>query len=453
MQFIIDIIVFLLTLFILITVHEWGHFWVARRFGVKTLCFSIGFGKALWRRIAKDGTEYRIAVLPFGGYVKLLDEREGEVTDDQKHLAFNRKPVWARAAIVLAGPLINVLLAFIVFTVVFWIGFEQSRPIIGQIEPQSIAEKSGLQPNTEIVKIDNQAVADWQKALVAIVMRLGDKNNMQIVTRPINKVGDQQSYSLPLQFWQVNELNPDPLKALGIIPYRPKILPVVAEVKENSPAEKAGLQKGDKVLAVDQTAVADWTDFALFIHSHPGKRVIVRIERNGQMLQKPVVIGRQLAGLHWVGYMGIASGPVDWPHAYRTFNQYPLTLAWLPAWQEMVLLTKFNFVTLGKVIIGEISLKSLGGPISIFRSTSQAYLQGFIVYLSFLAFISLMLAWINILPIPGLDGGHLFFYLIEIVRGKPLSVRTEALILRLGIIFLIVIMLQATINDLLRLLA
>ncbi len=353
-----NIAVFLITISVLVIVHEWGHFVVARCFKVKVLRFSIGFGKALWRRPSKSGTEYVIALLPLGGYVKLLDEREGPVPDEDKDQAFNRQPFWKRTAIVLAGPLINILFAIIVFTIIWMIGVTQARPIIGEVIPNSIAAESGVPAGGEIVVIGKQTTHDWQSVMLALVRQLGNKGsiNFHILSAAANQ---PQSYSLSITDWVIDPLEPNILKSLGIVPSSPPILRKV---------------------------------------------------------------------------------------------QFPLGGALIQAVNQVETLVVFNFIAIGKLVSGKISLLSLGGPISIYQTSSIAFSQGVLIYLAFLGIISVMLGCLNILPIPGLDGGHLLFFIIEAIIRRPVSVALQVLILRIGFIFLAVLIFQATINDLMRIL-
>lgn len=450
MNIITGILAFLIAISVLVTIHEYGHFWVARRFGIKVLRFSIGFGKPLWRRVGKDGTEYVIAWLPLGGYVKLLDEREGEVPPNEKHLEFNTKPLWVRAAVLLAGPVTNWLLGIILFWIIFLVGIEQPKPIIGKVLPNSIAAQAGIKPQDQISQIDTHETATWMRAMIAIIYRLGEKGDMVIKVLPQNS-SESENRLLHLAQWQVSGLTPEPLKSLGIVPYTPNIPPVIKTVLKNGAADKGGLMPGDKITAVAGVPVKDWENFLEIIQKNPGKTINITFERDSQKKNLNILIGKKVENFKEVGFLGIAPQAVEFPDNMKYKPQYNVLTALGAAWNETAMFTKFNYVVLGKMVIGQVSFQGLGGPITIFTSADNALKQGIIVYLSFLALFSVMLASINILPIPGLDGGHLLLLLIELVRGRPLPVATQILLLRVGIIVLIVIMFQATVNDVMRL--
>lgn len=447
-----QILAFLFAIFLLVTVHEYGHFWVARRFGIKTIRFSVGFGKPLWRWLGKDGTEYVIAMLPLGGYVRLADEREGEVAEADKPYAFNRKPVWVRFLVVLAGPVTNWLLAIVAFWLVFSIGIEQTKPVIGKVTPGSIAAQAGLQPEDRILSIDGRSTPSWQKAMMAVVYRIGEKGQMQVAVQSPN-APQPQMHTLNLSNWTTGGLTPQPLRSLGLTPYLPSIPPVLDKVLPGQAAAKAGLQAGDRILAVNGQDQKDWIDFVEYVQNHPGAAVVLTVERGQQRLTIPVTIETRHT-IPWkaVGFLGVASAPVALPASMKYQEHYSLPRAVMPALQETMTLSMFNFVIFGKMLIGQVSLKGLGGPITIYTTASEAFKQGLVVYLGFLGLLSVMLACINVLPIPGLDGGHLLYFCIEAVRRKPISVSAQLLAWRIGMVFLLLLMFQATLNDVLRLL-
>ena len=451
MGILLQILAFLIAVLVLVSIHEWGHFWVARRLGIKVLTYSIGFGKAIWRHVGKDGTEYVIALFPLGGYVKMLDEGEGEVPDELKSQAFNRQPVWKRFLVVLAGPMINFIFAIFAFYLVFVMGPEVIRPVIGEVAPQSIAAKAGLEPGDQIMRVDGRSTDNWQKVILGVIARMGESGTMSVVVKP--QGSDQlQTKTVQLTNWNVDGLNPRPLQNMGIQPYRPKLPAVVFKVIPEGPAAKAGLKPGDKVLTVDGKPVKDWVAMVMAVQDAPGKTVSFGIERDQQHLTIPVTPEKKFVwGFQTRKFIGVGSEQVAWPADMKHKLDYSLLSAWLPAIQETWQFTSFNFIVLKKLVLGEISLRSLGGPITIYQTADRAMRQGFIVYISFLGLISTMLAFINVLPIPGLDGGHLLYYVIEIVRRKPLSIAIQTLTLRLGFILLAVIMVQATINDVFRL--
>lgn len=448
LELLLSIAAFLITLLLLISVHEYGHFITAKALGVKVLAFSLGFGKAIWRRKSKAGTEYRIAMLPLGGYVKLLDENEMDVPKEQRHLAFNRQPLWVRTSVVVAGPLINVLFAILAIWIVWMIGVERVKPVIGEVIGGSIVAKSGVDSGSIIKAVNQKPVQSWQEAALIITEKLGDKDNLIITT--INPKGLEKDYVLPLRNWHIDNLQPDPLRSLGIIPAHLMIPAVIYEIEAGSPAAASALAKNDRIIKIDNVAMSDWMDVANFLQSHPDKKVEIVVEQQGKSKAINLKLGHKSSGFKQSGYLGIQiQPPADLASLMFTTRLSP----W-PAFKKSLTSTwnliSFNFVIIGKLITGKVSLFTIGGPISIYQTSAMAFSQGFVIFLSFLALLSVMLAVVNILPIPGLDGGHLLFFLIEGVTRRPISAAMQGLILRIGIIFLILLMFQATVNDLMR---
>lgn len=445
-----SILVFVITVLALVTVHEYGHFWVARRLGFKIQKFSIGFGKAIIRWHGKDGVEYVVAILPLGGYVKMLDEHEGPVPENQRHLEFNQKPVWARFAVVAAGPITNILFAVFAFWLMLVIGVNQVKPIVGEVIPNSIAAQAGMVSNQEIVGIDGSHVVDWQDIILRIVERMGDKGVMQITTKSSN--GNTSAHKLNLSTWENGGLQPQPLQSLGFQPFHPVVPAIIGKLETNGPASNAGIKVGDKVLSVDGKAVKSWKEFVVAVQNKQNRNITLSILRDGKTIKLPVKTKLKRVSLgREIGYIGVQSQFVKWPEDLKFTQQYSVLNAWYLAWEQTWQLFNFNAIILWKLLRGQISLASLGGPITIYRAADVAFAQGLVVYLSFLGLVSVMLAFVNVLPIPGLDGGHLLYFIIEAIRRKPLTARVQTLGIRLGIIFLVIIMVQATINDVMRL--
>jgi len=448
MDILLQITAFLITVLVLVSIHEAGHFWVARMLNIKVLCFSIGFGKPIWRRVAKNGIEYIVGVLPLGGYVKLLDEREGEVTDADKPFAFNRQTLWKRFLVVAAGPVTNIVFAIFAFWLMYAIGFETMRPIVGKILPDSPVAIAGLPANAEITAIDGKSIKNWQDIALTVIKRMGGEGDMTITTKK------NKSYVVDVGKWRVNDLNPEPLRSLGLLPFSPPVKPLLEMVEENSAAEKAGFKAGDTILAVDNKAIENWSELAYFLQKHPDASVNITIDREGKQLQIPVTIGSRfvLSGWRHVGRLGVKVKTPEMPDEMKMQMKYSLGGAFVKGSQETFGFFTFNFIVLKKMVAGEISLRSLGGPITIFKTADRAFKQGFISFLSFLALISVMLAFVNVIPVPGLDGGHLLYFLIEFIIRRPLSLAMEVLTMRLGMVALLLLMLAATMNDILRLL-
>lgn len=437
-------------MFVVIVIHELGHFLVAKAFGVKVLRFSIGFGKALWSRTSRSGTEYVLGMLPLGGYVKMLDDRELHVSQAEAKLAYNRQPLWVRMGIVLAGPIINVLLAIIVFWVIFLLGVTYVKPVIGQVLPQSIAERSGLQAGDVIQSINDHPIQQWEQVLIAMITRIGSSRSLTMVTQPRN-TRVLQTHQISLKDWQLAGSQPDPLRSLGIIPFQPEFPAIADKIEPNSPAARSGLQAGDLITGVDAKPIQDWLALTDYIQHHPNQEVNFNIQRNQNSLTVPVELDSRTMRGQTVGYLGLRVKPPQWPQEMISTPHYSIFTAMAPAWRQAWDLIVFNAVVLVKMITGKISLQTLGGPITIFRSAGEASAEGLKVYLGFIGFISVTLGFINILPIPGLDGGHFLFQVVEGIMRRPISERVQMLLLKVGIVLIILLIIQGTINDIMRL--
>jgi regulator of sigma E protease len=428
MGILINIIAFLIAIFVLVLAHEFGHFWVARKLGTKVERFSIGFGKPLLRWQGKSNIEYVIAPILLGGYVKLNEE------------SYQQKSVWRRMAIMLAGVTANIMLAILLFWLVFTIGIKVPKPIIGKVIPKSIAYQAGLKSGNEIKNVDGRDVFDWQGVTIAIISRMGDRNQLII-----------NGHYLNLDKWEVNNLNPDPIQSLGIEPYYPAIPAVINKVMLDGPAKQIGLQPQDRILSINNQKIIDWYDFIKYIHKHPDQKVTLTIDRFGEYIVLTGVIGSKSGpGLKKIGYLGVASLPVKWPQDMFNEQHYPPWQAFYPALQRTWLLLNFNFIVLAKMLTGKISLHVLGGPITIFSAAEVAFKQGIVIYTEFLALLSVMLAFVNILPIPALDGGNFVFLLLEAIIRRPVPIKIQTFALRLGMIILAILIFIAIGNDLLR---
>ncbi|MBL0710892.1 MAG: sigma E protease regulator RseP [Colwellia sp.] len=442
---------FVIALGILVTVHEYGHFWVARKNGVKVERFSVGFGKALWRKTAKDGTEYVIAMIPLGGYVKMLDERVDKVPEQDKDKTFNSKSVYQRIAIIAAGPFANFAFAIFAFYLMFLIGVPSIKPIIGEVIPNSIVAQGQVPSHVEIVEVAGKKTHDWQDVNLALVGEIGS-DSILLKT----KSSDSQlisSYSLNTKNWQFSPEKASALTSLGITPFRPKVHNEIARVSPDSPAQKAGLQVGDKLIALNGEVLAHgWHDFAKRIKNFPEKEVSLTIERLGQskvlsVTPKGVDIQGKISG-----YLGVSPKFDEWPDEYKIELSYGL----FSALEESVIRT-WNLVTLsfkmiGKLITGDVSVKNLSGPIAIAQGAGDSAGYGFVYFLGFLALISVNLGIINLLPVPVLDGGHLLYYLIELLTGKPVPDNIQETGFKFGSLVLLALMSIAIFNDFSRVL-
>lgn len=440
----------LVALGVLVTFHEFGHFWVARRCGVKVLRFSVGFGMPLLRWHDRKGTEFVIAAIPLGGYVKMLDEREGEVPADQLDQSFNRKTVRRRIAIVAAGPIANFLLAMVFFWVLAMLGSQQVRPVIGAVEAGSIAAKAGLSAGQEIVAIDGEPTTGWGAVNLQLVRRLGESGTVQLVVREQDSTAETPR-ELVLDKWLKGADEPDPIKSLGIRPWRPALPPVLAELDPKGPAQAAGLKTGDRLLALDGQVLGDWQQVVDLVRVRPDTKIVLKVERDGAQIDVPVTLAVRGEAKAAGEYLGAGVKGVEWPPSMvREVSFGPLAAIGEGArrtWTMSVL----TLDSLKKMLFGELSVKNLSGPITIAKVAGASAQSGVADFLNFLAYLSISLGVLNLLPIPVLDGGHLLFYLVEWVRGRPLSDRVQGWGIQIGISLVVGVMLLALVNDLGRL--
>jgi regulator of sigma E protease len=441
---------FIVALGVLITVHEFGHFWVARRCGVYVQRFSVGFGRTLWRRTDKYGTEYVLAVIPLGGYVKMLDERNETVPDELRHQSFNSKTVWQRAAIISAGPIANFIFAVFAYWLVFIIGVPAVRPVVGEVTPQSIAAQSNISPGMELKSIDGIETPDWDSVRLSLIGEIGNNQT----TLGVSQFGASEvvEKKLDLTQWRFDPEKQDPVVALGIIPRGPQIESVLAEVQTDSAAQKAGLQAGDRIVKVDGQVLANWRTFAMQVRDNPGKPIALEVERAGSSVDitltpdtKSVGKGKEL------GFAGVVPKVIPLPDEYKTIRQYGPFVAFYEAGDKTWQLMKLTVNMLGKLITGDVKLNNLSGPISIAQGAGMSAEYGLVYYLMFLALISVNLGIVNLFPLPVLDGGHLVFLAIEKLKGGPVSERVQNFSYRIGAIVLVMVMGLALFNDFSRL--
>jgi len=445
-----QIFYFVLVLGVLITFHEFGHFWVARRCGVRVLRFSIGFGPALLRWRDRRDTEFVIALLPLGGYVKMLDEREGEVPPAELIHAFNRRPVGQRIATVAAGPLANFVLAILAYWVVFFHGIQGVMPVVSGVAPGSVAAAAGLQPGEEIVAVDGTETPTVQILGERLVRRLGDSGTIRFAVRAPDSDVVRES-SAELSRWDVDPDAPDPIGDLGLTLYRPPVPAVAAAVQPDSPAAAAGLQPGDRIVSADGQPIADWEAWVDYVRARPGRPMSVVVERDGQPFSLEMTPRSMVEGEQVYGQVGMAAAGVEWPEEYRREVRFgPLQSLVRGAgstWDTSVMIVQ----SIGRMLVGDISVRHLSGPITIAKVAGASAQYGLVSLLQFMALLSVSLGVLNLLPIPVLDGGHLLYYGIEAVRGKPLSEHVQELGYRIGLFLVIGLMLLALYNDFLRL--
>ena len=441
-------VAFIIALGVLITVHEFGHFWVARRCGVRVERFSIGFGKALWQRRDRQGTEYVIALIPLGGYVKMLDERVESVPAELRHQAFNNKAIWQRASIIAAGPVANFIFAVFAYWVVFIHGVPGVRPVVGEIVNGSVAAQAQIVSGMELKAVDGIETPDWDAVRMALIGKIGDAQTVLTVSRFGEEATQQKA--VDLRDWQFEPDKEDPVVALGIRPRGPQIETTLAEVQEDSPASVAGLQAGDRIVKVDGQPLTQWQNFVMQVRDNPGKEMVLDVNRDGETVQLHLTPEAR-PGAKAEGFAGVIPRVVPLPDAYKTVRQYgafdAIGEASAKTWQLM----KLTVSMLGKLITGDVKLNNLSGPISIAQGAGLSAEYGMIYYLMFLALISVNLGIINLFPLPVLDGGHLLFLAIEKIKGGPVSERVQDFSYRIGSILLVLLMGLALFNDFSRL--
>ena len=443
---------FIVAIGVLVTIHEYGHYLAARLMGVKVLRFSIGFGKPIYRRLfGRDRTEFVIAAIPLGGYVKMLDEREAPVADAEAHRAFNRKRLSARNFVIAAGPVANFLFALVAYAVMFMIGVPGLKPIVGEVDPTSAAAAGGLQHGDEIVMVGDRRVQDWDQANLRLLDYAVRADEVTLTV--LDRDGREVQRTVPLENRRDLLAEGQFLERLGIRPYRPELQPLIGSVERGSPASEAGLQPGDRVVAVDSEPVDSWAGWVEQIQAAPGQALQLRVERDDRLLELRVVPAEVEIDGERRGRIGagvdadqpqmqeiatlVRLGPVEGfvSGAARTWEVSTLTLR-----------------VLWRMITGEASVKNIAGPVTIAEYAGMTAILGITAFLGFLALVSVSLGIINLLPIPVLDGGHLMYNLAEWIKGSAVSERTQLIGQQLGLLAIAALMLLAFYNDFARLL-
>ncbi len=451
MQTLQIILWFLVAILVLVTVHEFGHFYVARRCGIKVLRFSVGFGRVLVRWHDRSGTEYAISAIPLGGYVKMLDEREGNVPADQLHFAFTQKNVWQRIAVVLAGPAANFILAILIFWVVLLSAGERGLvPIVGSVVADSVAEQAGLESGHEILAVDGVLTSSWQAVQKQLLRRLGESGSIYFtVSYPDSNL--RYETEARLDGWLRGAVDPNPLKDIGIVPYYPTQLPKAAEVKQGSPAEYAGLLMGDLVVSVDgvpmPTAQA-WVDYVKARAGILMKVKVDRAERSVYLDMTPAVI--QASGQTF-GRVGMGIEVASWPNELIRRVEHTGLSAFVASVHKTWETSAFVLLSVKKLVLGEISTKNLSGAITIAKVAGSEAKSGWKNFLGFLALLSVSLGVFNLLPIPVLDGGHLMYYVVELIKGSPVSSKVQMIGYQFGLVMVVGLTVLALYNDILRL--
>ncbi|QYJ96551.1 sigma E protease regulator RseP [Shewanella alkalitolerans] len=443
---------FIIALGILITAHEYGHFWVARRCGVKVERFSIGFGKAIWRKIGADGTEYVVAMIPLGGYVKMLDERVDTVADELKPQAFNRKSVWQRIAIVGAGPMANFVFAIFALYIMYLIGVPSIKPVIESTQSGSPAAVIQVKKPMQVIAVGDRSVRNWEEVTYALVGHIGD-DAIDVTLAPLSGVmGEERTYKLDTRKWKFNPETESPIISLGLNVFRPAITPKLGFVDEDGAAYAAGLRLGDTLVAVDNKSYGDWDQFVAKIKASADKPISVTIRRDGEQLKFNVTPkARTIDGGKVEGVIGVAPTQAPWPDEMRLQLEYGVGESLMVAADKTWQLVSVSIKMIGKLFTGDVSVKNLSGPISIAQGAGNSANYGLVYFLGFLALISVNLGIINLLPLPVLDGGHLLYYFIEVITGRPVPEKVQEIGFRFGAALLLILMSIALFNDFSRL--
>ena len=450
MDLLVTIFYTLLALAVLISFHEFGHFYVARKCGVKVIRFSIGFGSKLYKCKDKKVTEFVLSALPLGGYVKMVDEREGSVSPEDLPYAFTQKNVWQRMAIVIAGPAANFLLAIFIYWVLFLNGVTGIVPVVGSLVPGSIAEIAGIRPGHQIVAVDGKQTPTIQKLHTQLINRIGESGKINFTVKFSDSL-ENYNYSGNLNNWMSGSSELNPLKSIGIILFSPKVPPVVDAVTPKSPAEKSELQQGDLLLSADGYFLTEWSEWVEYVQLRPSENINLQVKRENSILNIRITpeLTTSIEGKN-IGKVGMSVRVPDWPknmiknYSYGPFEA--LNESMHKTWDISVMILG----SIKKMFIGDISLKHLSGPITIGKVAGQSAEYGISSYLGFLALLSISLGIMNLLPVPVLDGGHLMYFIIEAIKGSPLSDKIQLFGFKLGVFLVVGLMSIALYNDILN---
>lgn len=434
----------------LIAIHEFGHYWVARKLGVKVLVYSIGFGPTLLKWTSKkSGIQYQLSALPLGGYVKMLDEREAEVDEAERDQAFNRQAPWKRIAIVAAGPVINLIFAVLLFWILFLPEQTQLNTRVGKVLPNTPAA-TYLQVGDKITAIDGKSADTWEKLNYALVDRVGETGQVNV---QFLRGNEQKNVALPIQEFIKNK-SQSPMEALGFLPYHPPVPAIIGELSADGAAIRQGMQVGDKIVAIDGVAMQDSYDVIRLVQQSPEKMLNIDVIRQGQLVHIQVMPQGQRDDMGQAkGMLGIKmqQTKLTIPADYKQTIQYNPAEALVIAVEKTGQLSTMILNSMVKMVRGMIGLENLSGPITIAKVAGQSAEMGWQTFISFMALMSVSLGILNLLPIPMLDGGHLVYYIIEAIRGKPVSENIQIIGLKIGMVLLGSMMLLAIFNDFMRL--
>ena len=456
MTFLLTLLAAIFVLGPLIALHEWGHYIVARLCGVKVLTYSIGFGPKIFGWTSKkSGIDYRISALPLGGYVKMLDEREGEVAKEELHLAFNRQHPIKKIAIVAAGPIMNFVIAIALFWVLFMTPSEQLATKIGQVLPDTPAAIAQLPVGDKIVAIDGHDVQTWEGINYRLAGRMGETTNISVTLQSEVDNGATKTYQAPIkEFMQGAAQGKDALSSFGMIPWQPNIAPIVGDVTPDGAGSRQGLKAGDRITAINGEAINDWISATRIIRDNPETLLTFNVLRDGKQVELQIMPQGKKDNLgNDYGQIGamVAQSEIVIPDEYKTTVVYGPAESLVKSFEKTEQLAVMTLSSMGKMLSGMIGLDNLSGPITIAKVAKQSFDISWQMVLSTAALISLSLAVLNLLPIPVLDGGHIVYYLIELIRGKPLSEGVQMVGLNIGLLLLAGFMVLAIGNDISRL--
>ncbi|MBF7072276.1 sigma E protease regulator RseP [Glaciecola sp. MH2013] len=439
---------FVVALGLLVAVHEWGHYYVARLCGVKVLRFSIGFGKPIYKRITSSGMEFVIAAIPLGGYVKMLDGRVDDLSKEDEAVAFNFQPVWQRFAIVAAGPGINFIFAIFVSALVFMIGQNTFKPYIGKVDRGSYIDTAGVQEGDKFVAIGEHSTTTWKAVNIELMSYIG-KDEIPLTVEKSN--GNLREYLMRVPNWNYDPESGSIFESLGFEIYRPEVFPIISSFVENSPAELAGLKENDEILKLNGTLIQEWRQIPDIVEVNANKAMLVEVLRDGEIVTIELILGERNTPDGIVGSLGIYPTLAELPEShYFNYQSGPFE-ALVNGTKETWRLMTFTVQMLSKFITGDLAVKNLSGPISIAQGAGMSASYGIIAFLGFLALISVNLGIINLLPLPMLDGGHLMYFTAEWITGKPVSEAAQEIGFRIGGALLLMLMVTAIFNDIARL--